>query len=225
MIVDYNKFWKTFSNSRKNMKWEEIYYFFDFIKKNIDLVDDLKILDIWSWNWRLISHILDYWLISIDSLKNNYLWIDLSQVLLNEAVNNNLGFKFKNLNMLNLDSLVNNFDMIFSIASFHHLYNIEERLDFLSKLYSITNTWWYIFFTNWALNSYINLEKYKNSILQNTKNHFWWIDYKIKIWDNHRFYHCFSISELDYLFKKSGFTIIENRLFENNRNFISILKK
>jgi hypothetical protein len=41
-MVDYNKFAKTFSNSRKNMKWEEIDYFMNFLKKE----KTLKILDI-----------------------------------------------------------------------------------------------------------------------------------------------------------------------------------
>jgi hypothetical protein len=31
MSVDYNNFAKTFSNSRKNMKWEEIDYFVSFL--------------------------------------------------------------------------------------------------------------------------------------------------------------------------------------------------
>jgi hypothetical protein len=31
MSVDYNNFATTFSQSRKNMKWEEIDYFIDFL--------------------------------------------------------------------------------------------------------------------------------------------------------------------------------------------------
>jgi hypothetical protein len=32
MSVDYNDFAKTFSNSRKKMKWEEIDYFLSFLE-------------------------------------------------------------------------------------------------------------------------------------------------------------------------------------------------
>jgi hypothetical protein len=32
MSVDYNNFAKTFSKSRKNMKWEEIDYFLSFLE-------------------------------------------------------------------------------------------------------------------------------------------------------------------------------------------------
>jgi hypothetical protein len=43
MTVDYDKFAKTFSNSRKNMKWEEIDYFLDkFLKNN----KDFSVLDV-----------------------------------------------------------------------------------------------------------------------------------------------------------------------------------
>jgi hypothetical protein len=41
-MVDYNNFAKTFSASRKNMKWEEIDYFLDKIKNS----EKLNILDI-----------------------------------------------------------------------------------------------------------------------------------------------------------------------------------
>jgi hypothetical protein len=77
--------------------------------------------------------------------------------------------------------------------------------------------------TNWALNSELNYEKYQKSIIEWSKNDFWWLDYSIKIWEFTRYYHCFSLEELEYLSKKSWFEIVENRLFDNNRNFITIL--
>jgi hypothetical protein len=42
MNVDYNKFAKTFSESRKNMKWEEIDYFLSFLENK----KDFSVLDI-----------------------------------------------------------------------------------------------------------------------------------------------------------------------------------
>jgi len=44
--MDYNNFAKTFSNSRKNMKWEEIDYFLEFINKNSLDKKNISILDI-----------------------------------------------------------------------------------------------------------------------------------------------------------------------------------
>jgi peroxiredoxin family protein len=84
---------------------------------------------------------------------------------------------------------------------------------------------WKIFMTNWALNSELNNEKYKNSQIKNSKNNFWSLDYNIKIGKFDRFYHCFNLKELEFLAKNSWLKIIENRLFENNRNFITILEK
>jgi hypothetical protein len=72
--------------------------------------------------------------------------------------------------------------------------------------------------TNWNLLSPSNLKKY-----QETSK--WSQDFNIKIWDFFRFYHWFKIEELDNLFKKEWFKIIENRVFEWERNIISILWK
>ncbi|USN59046.1 MAG: hypothetical protein H6767_02985 [Candidatus Peribacteria bacterium] len=40
-----------------------------------------------------------------------------------------------------------------------------------------------------------------------------------------RFYHCFSLDELEKLAKMTGFTVLENRLFDTEKNYITILKK
>jgi hypothetical protein len=79
--------------------------------------------------------------------------------------------------------------------------------------------------TNWSLNSGLNNSKYQQSQIEKSKNEFWWLDYLIKIWDFNRYYHCFTLSELEYLFTETWFEIIENREFENKRNFVSVIKK
>jgi hypothetical protein len=79
--------------------------------------------------------------------------------------------------------------------------------------------------TNWALNSDLNKEKYLNSKILNSKNQFWGEDFNIKIWKFQRYYHCFSLEELEFLFKQTWIKIKENRIFDNNKNFISILEK
>jgi len=221
MSVDYNKFAKTFSKSRKNMKWEEIDYF-------LDLIDDIKnkkILDIWCGSWRFLSHLKNY-IFKWDSFEEqNYLWVDLSEWLLDQAKLEYKEANFLQLNMLDIDKLEHKFDYIFFIASFHHLDNLYDRLEVLKKAYNLLNEWWKIFMTNWALNSELNSERYKSSIIENSKNKFWSLDYNIKIWVYKRYYHCFDLSELNFLFDKAWFKFIENRLFDNKRNFISIIEK
>lgn len=215
-MVDYNNFAKTFSNSRKNMKWEEIEYFLSFLSSK----EKLKILDIWCWNGRFLGELN----------KNNldmksYLWIDLSAWLLIEAKNIYPNNHFLELDMLNINEIESKYSDIFFIASLHHLKTIEERIDVLKKAYNLLEEGWRIFLTNWALNSELNIEKYKKSIIPWTENEFGSIDYNIKIWEFERFYHCFSIEELNYLFSKAWFKVIENYLFENKRNYVSIISK
>jgi hypothetical protein len=95
----------------------------------------------------------------------------------------------------------------------------------MNKLYDVCEPSWMIYMTNWALESSVHLEKYKQAKIINSENQFWSSDFNIKIWKFDRFYHCFSLKELEYLSKKSGFKIIENRVFDNDKNIITILQK
>lgn len=142
-----------------------------------------------------------------------------------EAKNLHHNYTFLEVDMLNLYKIEEKFDFIFFIASFHHLKNIEEREKVLDYTKNLLKENWIIFMTNWSLNSEINLEKYKSMVIDWSVNNFWSLDYNIKIWEFARFYHCFDLSELEYLFKNNDLEIIENRLFDNKKNYISILNK
>lgn len=209
--VDYNNFAKTFSKSRENMKWEEIEYFL----WNYDL-EAKSVLDIWCGNGRFLSAIkeknINFW---------KYLWLDLSSWLLEEASKLHPENEFLNLNMLDLDKIESKFDTIFFIASFHHLQKLEDRIEVLKKARNLLSEDWKIFFTNWNL---IGQEKYKKSKIENSQNEFLSLDFNIKIWEFDRYYHGFSLKELDYLFKEALFELIENRVFDSGRNIISIVK-
>ena len=216
-MVNYNNFAKTFAKSRKNMKWWEIDYFtWKYLWESA-----IKILDIWCGTARLLSQISN----KINIEKIDYTWVDLSKELLLEAQKIFPEKKFFNLNMINIDEIKEKFDNIFFIASFHHLNSIEQRDLVLKKAKNLLKENWKIFMTNWALNSPLNEQKYKNSQIKNSLNNFWSVDYNIKIWKFIRFYHCFSLEELEFLAKKNNFKILENRLFDNQKNFITILEK
>ncbi|NDK08051.1 methyltransferase domain-containing protein [Candidatus Gracilibacteria bacterium] len=217
MSVDYNDFFTTFSKSRENMKWEEIDYFLDFLGK--EKLYSISILDVGCGNGRLIGHIEKK---GIEI--TNYLGTDLSSGLITEAKKLHPDKSFQVLDMLSISEINEKFDYIFFIASFHHLKTIEERIEVLKQTKKLLNTNGTIFMTNWALNSELNSEKYKESMIENSKNEFLSQDYNIKIGEFIRYYHSFSLQELDYLFKNTGFEIVENRLFDNKRNFISIIK-
>jgi len=217
MKLNYDNFAKTFSNSRKNMKWEEIDYFLDnYIEKK----DNIKILDIWCGNGRLLSHIKGNEIYkSID-----YTWVDLSDWLIREAQEIHPENNFYKVDMLNLSSIEEKFDYIFFIASFHHLNSTKDRKKVIKSIKKILKDDWIIFMTNCCLRSEINLIKYEKSIIDNSKNTYWSYDYHIKIWNFIRYYHCFSIEELEFLFINENFELIENREFENKKNIISIIK-
>lgn len=68
--------------------------------------------------------------------------------------------------------------------------------------------------TNWNL---LDQERYK-------KSHRWDGDFDIKIGAYSRYYHGFTLSELESLFLEAGYDIIENWVFEGGRNIVSIIK-
>ncbi len=198
------------------MKWAELEYFFTKI-------NSWNLLDIWCGSWRLLEQFNTYF----GDLPKSYLWIDLSAWLLDEAKKSYPKMSFLEWNMIDVISLTQGkkYKNAFVIASFHHLQTIEDRQLFLDNLYQVLDCWARVFMTNWALNSQNNNVKYKDSKIPNSENIFGWTDYNILFWDNERYYHCFSLHELETLVVKSWFTVIENRLFEGERNFITILEK
>ena len=219
MSVDYDKIANSFSDSRKKMKWEEIDYFISTYMKEFEWKN---ILDIWCGSARLLEQISN----TIDISKINYLWLDLSEGMLKHAKNNFPEKEFKMLNMLDINKLEwKKFDFIFFIASFHHLEDLEQRLDVIKKAKKLLNDDWIIFITNWSLDSEVNHDKYIVDLVDNSINDFWGTDYKIYFWKYSRYYHCFTLNELEYIFTENNFKIIENREFDTKKNFISVIKK
>ncbi|NDK09518.1 class I SAM-dependent methyltransferase [Candidatus Gracilibacteria bacterium] len=216
-MVDYNQFGKTFAASRNNMKWEEIIYFFSNLKNKP------SILDVGCGSGRLLEQYYGYFKL----YPVEYVGIDLSSELIGEARSSFPDFDFRVGNMLELESLVGNiqFDSIFSIASFHHLKSYDDRKSVLKQLYSISQKGATIYMTHWALDSSLNKDKYASSKIDGSENKFGSTDYSVKIGAHTRYYHNFTLKELDTLFKEAGFKILENRLFDNKRNIISILQK
>ena len=230
-IKNYDNIAKKFSNSRKNMKWEEIDY---FLEKYFTENKKVSVLDVGCWSARLLEHISE-------KFEIEYLWVDLSPEMIIQAKKNFPKQNFEVLDMQELQKLEpQKFDFVFFIASFHHKKFLRERIETLEKLKNLLWEKSIVFMTNWALDSEINKEKYSFSEINFTKEDFENIedfeekqkekkfkskDFSIKFWEFYRYYHCFTLEELEFLFKKNDFQIIENRLFDNKRNFISIFKK
>jgi SAM-dependent methyltransferase len=222
-MINYDNFAETFSNSRKNMKWQEIEYFLEFLKWK----ENLDILDVWCGNGRLLDILIEN-----DIKFNSYLWVDSSVELINEAkkLHNVDNYKqeicFLEWDMSELNLIIwCKFDAIFFVASFHHLENVDERRLALIFAKGLLKEEWMIFMTNRALESKLNKEKYKTSKIPNSTNEFWSPDFEIKIWEFARFYHSFSLEELEYLAKSVNIELIENREFEGGRNITTIMKE
>jgi 2-polyprenyl-3-methyl-5-hydroxy-6-metoxy-1,4-benzoquinol methylase len=85
--------------------------------------------------------------------------------MLTEAKKSFKEHKFKLLSMKNIDKLKIKFDIIFLIASFHHINSEQKRLDILKKIRHCLNNNGYVFFTNWNLLENNNFKKYESSFL------------------------------------------------------------
>lgn len=216
-MVDYNAYAKTFSESRKNMKWEEIEYFLSFLWS----IENKKILDVGCGNGRLLS-----WVVVP---KENYIGIDKSTWLLDEAKILHPWYEFHEFDMQDIwkNNLLQKerFDVIFLIASFHHLETLESRKNVLQNVYNLLKKDGCICMTNWALESPLNKKKYEKSFIDGSENQFWSKDFSIKIGDFARYYHSFTLQELEYLMKETWLNIIENRLFDTEKNSIMVAKK
>ena len=222
MTVDYNDFAHTFARSREKLKWPEIFYLLDFLSP------DTWIIDIACGSWRLIQAYKEHF----DSNPHYYYWIDASEKLLQEAYVSYPWFIFLTWNMEKWESYTqipkiykNVQKCIFCIAGFHHIINIEDRIRTLWYWYDLLEVWERVYITNWALESPRNINVYKEGLIQNSENEFWSHDFSIKIWKYDRWYHSFTLAELDYLAKASQFRIVKNQLFSTEKNYITILEK
>lgn len=204
--MSYDAFAETFSNSRKNLHWPEL----EYIIANMKAQNFSSILDIGCGNWRFLeeSQKLGY-------QASRYLWIDSSEWMVREAQKLHPNHAFQVIWMQNITKIEVKFDVMLFLASFHHLESQEERIQILEDSKKLLNPSGRIYMTNWNL---LEQEKY-------TKSHRWNGDFDIKIGEFSRYYHGFSIVELEKLFIQSGYTIIENRIFEGGKNIISIIEK
>lgn len=212
----YDNFAKTFSKSRKNLKWAEVNAILEILK-NENLT---KILDIGCGSGRFLENYKNFF----GNLPELYLGLDASQNMIIEAkkiIENENSTKnfFEVCEMQKLENFFekNNFpkfDAIIFLASFHHLENKNERIEVLKSAKKILNENWKIFLTNWNL---LEQEKYQNS-------HLWNGDFKIKIGEFDRYYNGFKLEELEKIFEKCELKIEKNEIFEGWRNIFSILK-
>ncbi len=217
MPVDYNKYAKTFAQSRKDMSWPELEYCFGIMKKGA------SILDLACGSGRLLWEYNKFFWAS----PATYLWIDISQGLINEAKE---AYPEQNFLLWDMRSFWQSlwselYENIFCIAGFHHLESYEQRLQTLKEMKNKLSSWARVYMTNWSLHTWENREKYKKSQIWESENKYGSFDYKIKIGEHFRYYHSFSLEELWELAHEIWFNVLENRIFDTGRNSLTILEK
>lgn len=207
-MVNYDAYASTFSNSRKDLKWPEL----DAIIWDMRQCGYTNVLDVGCGNGRLVEQLRvksEEWRIK------NYLGIDNSAGMIAEARKLHPDYQFEVCPMESLwtsEYLKSEFyDAIVFLASFHHLETREARVQVLSEIKKYLAPGWAIYMTNWNLRDQPRYQK----------SHRWDGDFDIKIWEHSRYYHWFTTEGLSELFEKTGYQIVENRVFEWGRNIWS----
>jgi SAM-dependent methyltransferase len=193
--ADYSKIASEFDETRKWL-WPE----FDFFKKH--LKNDLTILDFGCGNGRLYEFFE----------KVNYIGIDNNKEFIKIAQKNYPSAKFVLGNLIQMPSTYQA-DLIFSIASFHHVPSLVLRKKSIHVLkQNLKHDGLLILFV-WNLFQKKYIKYIFKSIFKFviTFGKYDWNDTFIP-WgksDVKRYYHAFTPNELKRLFNKNGFEILE----------------
>lgn len=202
--MSYDAFATTFSNSRKNLHWPELEYIIEDIKDN----EYRSVLDVGCGNGRFLEESEKLWYIP-----DQYLGVDNSEGMILEAMKLHPESHFEVIWMRDIKQIETTYDAIVFLASFHHLESQVERIQVLKDIKKLLHPNSRIYMTNWNLREQTRYEK----------SHRGDGDFDIKIGEFSRYYHGFTLVELEELFKETDYRIIENRIFEGGRNFIAII--
>jgi tRNA (uracil-5-)-methyltransferase TRM9 len=185
------------------------------------LANGQQVLDLGCGSGRIIRILKDF--------KIDCVFTDISEKQLNYARKEERG-KIKNAEFIVQDVLdssfpENKFDVIFCVATFHHLKTRKARIQFLKNVYSWLKPEGYFLMTNWNLMQ----KRYLKYIFNSKKRS--WNDFIIPYKDNRgnnmadRYYHSFTHQELNKLLVKVGFKIEKLELSENGNDRVSVCKK
>lgn len=159
---DYNRIAPHFDVTRK-LPWDEFEEFKKYIWENAN------ILDLGCGNGRLVSFLnkitKDSPLLQRTVLCNRYVGLDISEEIIKTAKKNHPGFEFLIGDFSKLPFEDDTFDIIFSIASFHHIPSEELRLEALEEMKRVLRKDGKILMTVWNL---WDQEKYQRYIKSTT---------------------------------------------------------
>ena len=208
ILMNYDSFAATFSSSRRNHPWPEL----DAIIEDMKTHAVKSVLDVGCGNGRFLEEVENREL-RIES----YLGTDNSEGMIREAkmlYPEHLFHVIWMEHLSGLESQISKYDAIIFLASYHHLDTTEHRIKTLQYAKKFLAPHGRIYMTNWNLR---DQARYRDSEMSEG-------EYEIKIWAYSRYYHGFTLGELESLFSESRYTIVEHRIFEWGKNLYSILQ-
>jgi ubiquinone/menaquinone biosynthesis C-methylase UbiE len=187
----YDDISEEFDQTRK-IQWPEFEYFKKFVKNNA------QILDLGCGNGRLYD--------ALGEKKVDYTGLDTSSSLIDKARLNFPDAKFKLGDMADLDFPDDYFDIVFSIASFHHIPGKKLRKHVVYEMNRVLKPNGILIVMVWNLFQWKYIKEFLGSLfsfiihfgLKYSWNDLWikWGDYPIK-----RYYHAFLPRELQDSFQ------------------------
>ena len=217
----YNQIAEDFSSTRYKI-WPEFEYFKGYLQKNQD------ILVLGCGNGRLLELLKEY--------QPNYLGVDFSQRLIEQAKQKWPDYNFQIGDALDLSFLNQKFDIVFLIATLHHIPSQKLREKVLRNIYSVLKPGGKLLMTNWNLwqkrylkyiikYSLMKMSQPSKEIIEGVKARNLDLQDVFVPWQKKylRYIHSFTELNISRLMKKTGFEIIKN--VSNTRNIITVAKK
>ena len=210
-----------FASTRQYL-WDDLNPFVEYLRPN------LKVLDLGCGTGRLY-HLFAKFQDSLD-----YVGVDQSDGQLAQSRKEFPNNKYVQAEMTKLPFADASFDMIFCIATFHHLPDEETRKKSLSEMNRILKTGGRIFMTNWNL--------YSDSVHKTVEKGKWseqegefvvpWMNPEGKVLGE-RYYYGFMLEYLQNIFADAGFEVEKNYFskkgevsdVKKGNNIVSILLK
>lgn len=221
----YNIEAKKYAETRKKF-WHEEKAILDAISPLFEEWKKVRVLEFWCWSGRFATLLNQNFPGQFD-----YVGIDLSEELLSYASKDNPNLTFF---QWDITKLVKNFeqesfDLIVWTSSFQHIPTTKERSYLMKNFYRLLNYDWTLLMTNRSLSNWFIKKHWK--IVMKAKMLSWlkfdkwsardimvpWTDKDGKIYE--RFYHFFSLKELERLSTFSGLSIKRNTFIDDKWNF------
>lgn len=217
----YDKIAPLFATTRQYL-WDDLKPFVKYLKPN------QKVLDIGCGTGRLYQIFAKFQ----DSL--DYVGLDQSEGQLEEAKRDFPNNKYVQAEMTKLSFEGSSFDLIFCIATLHHLPDETTREEALSEMYRVLKPGGRVFMTNWNLYSDSAKKTVEKGKWEETEGEFRvpWMNPQGEI-VGERYYYGFTPEYLQKIFETAGFVVEENYFSkkgekgdkEKAHNIVSVLFK